>query len=115
MGRSRQKQFWQDLEVVGWTMKTDEEIESFIKEWVDTHPVYAAMSAIGGECNDQTVAIDFIGWLTGTTFSRMTDNTKGRAVLYGGLALLATAGGVYLATRNRRGAAAADKDTKKER
>lgn len=99
--RSRQKQFWQDLETVGWTMKTDEEIEAYIKEWVEAHPTYTAMSAIGGECNDQTFATDFIGWLTDTKFSRMTDNTKGRAILYGGLALLATAGGVYLATRNQ--------------
>jgi len=102
--RARPGEVWQDLEQVGWTMRADEEIEAWIHEWVAEHPDFRAMDALGRECNDQTFAIAFIGWLTGTDYSRVTDNTKGRAVVYGGLALLATAGvGLFLANRMSRG------------
>jgi len=80
-------------------MKTDEEIEAWIKEWARVHPEYCHLDLVGRECNDQTFACEFISWLTNSNYSRMSDNTKGRAVVYGGLALLATAGGIYLASK----------------
>merc|ERR1712150_253792 len=99
--RARPEEVWQDIELCGWTMKTDEEIAAWIREWVEKNPQYKSMDPIGRECNDQTFALAFISWLTGTNYSRWTDNTKGRAVIYGGLALLASAGALYLA--NTRG------------
>lgn len=99
--RARQGEEWQDFEMCGWTMKSDEEIDAWVQEWAAQHPEYKGMDPFGRECNDQTFAIDMIGWLTDTNFSRMSDNTKGRAVVYGGLALLATAGGLYIANKAR--------------
>lgn len=101
--RARPLEAWQDLEQCGWTMKSDADIEAWMQQWVEDHPEFKAIDPIGRECNDQTFALACIAWLTGTNFSRMTDNTKGRVVVYGGLAILAAAGGLYLANRMTRG------------
>lgn len=94
--RARPEEEWQDLEPCGWTAKTDEEIAAWIEKWVKQHPVYRAVDPFGSECNGQTFANAFISWLTSSTFERTTDSKKGRAIVYGGLALLAGAGIAYL-------------------
>lgn len=98
--RARPEEEWNELETCGWTMKSDEEIEAWIKDWVERNPVYRRIDPFGREVNDQTFAIALIEWLTNSKVTKMTDNTKGRAVVYGGLAVLAVAaGGLYLANR----------------
>jgi len=93
---SRPMELWGDLESCGGTSKSDAEIEAWIRKWVEEHPIYCAVDAFGGECNDHTFANDLITWLTGIPHQRTTDNQRGRSLLYGGVALLAGVGAMYL-------------------
>jgi len=98
---SRPKETWESVEQVGWTMRTSEQLQEWIEQWVEANPTYKAMDPLGNECNEQTFALAFISWLIGQEYTRMTDNTKGRAIVYGGAAILALGLGaaVYSATR----------------
>lgn len=90
--RSRPEGEWESFEHAGWTMMTDEQIKEWAKEWVQANPRYKAIDAFGRECNEQTFAKAFISRLTDSDYNRMTDNTKGRILVYGGLTLLAGIG-----------------------
>jgi len=97
--RARLVEHWHEFEACGGTSRTDEEVEAWIRNWVKEHPAYRASDAFGNECNDHTFALDLIAWLTGKPFKKATDNQKGRALVYSGLALLAGAGVAYLSSR----------------
>jgi len=108
--RSRPQEVWESFEHAGWTARTDEQIEEWIGQWVEEHPSYRAIDAIGRECNEQTFALAFISWLTGQEYRRITDNTKGRALVYGGLALLAGVGVAVAANSMRKHAVPEQQD-----
>merc|ERR1719296_162378 len=90
--RSKTESLWDSFEHIGWTMRRDEHIKEWIVAWVQEHPTYKAIDPMGNECNEQTFAIDFISWLIDGPYRRITDNTKGRVLAYGGLALIAGIG-----------------------
>jgi len=91
--RARPADVWESFEHAGWSMRNDEQIQAWVEQWVEQNPTYKAIDPLGRECNEQTFALAFISWLIGSEYSRMTDNTKGRAIVYGGLALLAIGAG----------------------
>lgn len=95
--RSHPQECFAKPEHIGWTVKTHNDVQEWIKQWVVKNPSYKAMDAFGKECNSQTFAIDFISWLTDKPYRRTTDGQKARTVVYGGLALLAGIGAAYLA------------------
>jgi len=94
--RARPRAAWSDLEAAGQTSRSAEAIEAWIQAWVAAHPAYRAMDTFGDECNDHTFTLELIEWLTGTPYHKATDNQKCRAIVYGGLGLLAGAGLAYL-------------------
>merc|ERR1719336_484879 len=113
--RARPEGVWQSFEHAGWTLKTDAMIEAWIMKWVEEHPTYCAMDAIGRECNEQTFALAFISWLLGREYRRITDNTKGRVLVYGGLTLLAGVAAAVAVRSMRRPAEEAKEEAKGEK
>lgn len=90
--RSRLESHWESFEQAGWTMRNNEQIAVWIKQWVEENPSYRAIDPLGRECNEQTFSLAFISWLVGNEYKRITDNTKGRLLVYGGLTILAGVG-----------------------
>lgn len=79
---------WTGVEHVGWTSKTDEEIQKFLQGWLLEHPTYLGFHALGKETNNQTFVLDFITFLSGEAYTKWTDGSKGRALAVGGALLL---------------------------
>lgn len=102
--RSLPMDAWTDFQQAGWTSKTDDEIQTWLKAWAVEHPTYLSFHALGKEINNQTFTLDFIGFLTGAPFSKWTDGTKGRALAVGGALVLGgiAAFAVYRTSQNKK-------------
>lgn len=90
---------WEHVQPAGWTSKTDKEITTWIKEWVEKHPDYIGLHPLGKEANNQTFCQDFISYVTHTPFTKWTDQTKGRVIV--GVTAAVVVGGIaaYALTR----------------